>query len=207
MTIGEMHDFTRFLINQGQGGYTSPEEIDRALNNGSDDKFNELKREFERTQTVSGFLGAFKKRSTVALTSGAGSLPADYDHATNASTITNKQIDIVPEGEWISRINDPIAVPDSDHPICAIRSQIEVVPTTLTSMYLYYLRVPTTMTYVYSDSGGDITPNLGASTDCDWPAQAHLDIVRRALPYLGIPLTNEILLQFETLKKKTEAAQ
>lgn len=204
MTIGEMHDMIKLLKNQGMGAYHSPEEIDRAINSGSSDKYNELKQEFERTQTISGFLGGFKTKAPVNLTVGVGSLPTDYDYATNASTTTNKKIDIVPEGEWIDRINDPIAVPDATNPICSIRDQIEVIPTSLTSMYLYYLRKPVTMKFIYSDSGGDITHDAGSSTNCDWPDQAHVDIVLRGLVYLGAPLSDDIAMKLKAYKKSTE---
>lgn len=203
MTIGQMHDFINLLKNQGQGGYHSPEEIDRALNSGSSDKFGEEKQEFERTQKISGDLANFKKVASVVISAGYGPLPADYDYATGATTNAGLPIDIVPESEWPTRLNDPVAPPIATYPIMAIRDQIQVEPT-LTPIKLYYLRQPVDVEYVYSDSGGDITPNPGASTNSDWPINCHVDIVLRALVYLGVPLSEDVLIKLKSFKKQTE---
>ncbi len=204
MTIGEMHDTIKFLKNQGQGGYHSPEEIDRALNMGSFDKYNEEKIEFERTQKISGDLANFKTSSSITISGGFGVIPDGYDYATNASTSTGRQIDIIPESEWFSRVNDPIAVPNSSYPIIAIRDQVQVVPDSLTPVVLYYLKKPAVVEYVYSDSGGDITPNPGASTDSDWTETAQTDIILRACSYLAIPLGDDPLIKLKAYKKQTE---
>ncbi len=205
MTIGEMHDMMMDIINQGQGGYFPPEVRDRALNSASSDKFGEEKQLFESTQKISGDLGSFKTPGTITFTAGFGSLPDGYDYATNASTINNKKVEIVPDSEWVDRINDPFDIPTVTAPICAIRDQIQIMPDTVASMYLYYLRFPATMEFVYSeDSEGNITPNPGSSTDCDWPVSAHVDIVLRALVYLGVPLSDELSIRLKTLKKQTE---
>ena len=205
MTISQMYDFVVWLKNQGQGGYHSPEEIVRAFNSAAEDKFNEEVKQFEATETISSNLRNFKQKATVTLTAGSGSLPADYKYATNAATTTDKRIEIVPEAEWIDRINDPIDAPDADNPICAIRNAIEVRPTSLASMHLYYLKNPVTMTISYTEDGdGNVTVTGG--TDCDFPSVVHTDIVRRACVYLGIPLNDEGLVRLETLKKQTENA-
>lgn len=205
MTIGEMHGILLELKNQGQVGYHPREIIDRALNMGSYDKHNQEKSEFERTQKISGDLAPFKTRSTINLTAGVGSLPALYDYATNASTTGNLIIDIVPEAEWLDRINDPIAVPDATHPIMAIRSDISVIPTSLTSVYLYYLRRPVDMSFAYSQDGdGNITQNVGSSVNCDWPPSCHVDIILRACGYLGVSLNEDMLLKLKSFKAQTE---
>ena len=204
-----MYDFIVWLKNQGQGGFHSPEEIVRALNSASDDKFLEGRPVFEKNESVSSDFRNFKTIATVTLTSGLGDLPADYVQATNASTSGDLKIDIVPESEWIERINDPIDVPSLTKPICAIREQIEVRPITLPTMKLYHLKRPATMIFNYTDDDeGNVTFDASGSVDCDWATPtSHTDIVRRACVYLGIPLNDQGLVRLESFKKQTEAPQ
>jgi hypothetical protein len=204
MTVVEMYTLVKFLVNQGQGGYISPDEIVVALNLGSGDKFNEEKRLFEKDSYISDNLRNFKTSSNRAITAGSGTLPSDYSFRTNASNETNgRAAEIVVESEWLSRINDPVAPPSDTYPICSIRSGITVRPLTVTSLTLYYLKKPTPMSITYSTNGnGDIT--ISASTDTDWPTECHDDIVLRALPYLGVPLSNEMLVKFKSFKRSTE---
>jgi hypothetical protein len=210
MDIQGMHEFINDLKNQGQGGYFSPEQIDRALNAASSDKFNEEKRQFELTQSISDDLNPFQKFGTVTLTSGLGDLPADYDYATNAATISvtaalnNLPIDIVRDGEWVNRINDPISVPSAEKPVLIIRNQIEVVPSSLASFRLYYLRRPVAVVFGYTESDGDYIYSSGSSTDSDWPESCHVDLCLRALVYLGVILDNDTLIRLKAYKKQTE---
>jgi len=79
MNINEMRERILTLKRQGQGGYHSPEEIDRFLNDASNDKFNEEKRLFELNGYISDNLSNFKTRATVTLIAGLGDKPSDYD--------------------------------------------------------------------------------------------------------------------------------
>lgn len=210
MNINEMHEFIAFLKNQGQGAYHSPDQIDMALNAAQSDKFNEEKRQFELTQALSDDLNPFQTFGTVNLTSGFGDLPSDYDLATNAATISgtpsinNKPIDIVREGEWINRVNDPIAAPTAEKPVCILRNQIEVSPSSLASMKLFYLRKPENMVWGFTEVDGDYIYDSGTSTDCEWPVSCHVDIVLRALSYLGVTLDSQVLMRLKEFKKQTE---
>lgn len=205
-----MHEFIDDLKNQGQGGYFSPEQKDRALNAASSDKFNQEKRRFEESQYISDNLNPFQKYATVTLTSGFGPLPADYDYATNAATISvtaslDKQpIDIVREAEWVNRINDPISAPSAAKPVLILRSTIEIVPSSLTSFRLYYLRKPVDMVFGYTESGGDYIYSVGTSVNSDWPDSCHVDLCLRALTYLGVPLNDDMLVRLKAYKQQTE---
>lgn len=210
MQINEIHEFIQLLKNQGQSGYHSPEEIDSALNAGQSDKFNELKRQFEQTQSISDDLRPFKEFDTVNITAGFGPLPDDYELATNAATISgtpalhNKPIEIVREGEWLNRINDVISVPSAAKPVCILRTEIEVVPSTLASIKLFYLRKPAAMVFGYSVSDNDYIYDSGTSTQCEWPDGCHVDLILRALVYLGVPLDSDTLMRLKSFKKQTE---
>jgi hypothetical protein len=207
MNINEMHEFFVTLKNEGQAVYFAPEEIDRALNAASDDKFNEFKQEFERTSRIADEMRNFKTSATINLTSGAGDLPANYRYRTNARTATNKIVTIVPDSEFVALLDDPIDAPDTDHPVMRIIEGVEVRPTTLASVVLYYLKSPATMVFGYTTDGdGNNVYNAGTSTDCNWPVDSHTDILRRACKYLGIPLGDQALVTLESFTKQTERA-
>jgi hypothetical protein len=207
MNINEMRTRLITLSRQGQGGYYTPEETDRFLNDAINDKYNEEKRSFELNGFISDNLSNFKTSSTITLTSGIGSKPANYDYRTNAATSKTSGIEvkIVPEGEWVERISDPIDVVSATNPICAIRDQITVYPTSLTSFELYYLKRPSTVVFGYTDDGfGNAVYNSGTSTDCDFPTSCHPDIILRALSYMGIALPDEVMMRGKQLKKSVE---
>jgi len=205
MNINQMHQFIILLKNEGQGHYNSPEDIDIALNVGSRDKQNEEKKLFESTGVISDNLSNFKSLATVTFIAGLGNKPTDYDLRLAALTSDeSEQVDIVPESEWTTRKNDPIDPPTEERPICAIRDQIQIVPNTVTSMKLHYLRNPGIMTFGYNVTDDQIVYDSGTSTDCDWPESCHEDIVLRACVYLGVPLSDELLMKLKLFKKQTE---
>lgn len=207
MTINEIHERFLTLKRQGQGAYHSREEIDRFLNDASNDKFNEEKRLFELNGYISDNLKDFKTSATVTFTAGLGDLPGDYDYRTNASTTATppKKVEIVPEGEWIERINDPIEPPSATLPICAIREQIQIYPSSVANMKLYYLKRPATMVFGYTEDGdGNTIYDSGTSTQCDWPVGAQVDIILRALVYAGVSLPDQVMIQAKQIKMQTE---
>ncbi len=207
MTINEVHERFLTLKRQGQGAYHSREEIDRFLNDGSTDKFNEEKRLFELNGYISDNLHNFKKSATVTFTAGLGPLPADYDYRTNAATSATppKKVEIVPEGEWIERINDPIEPPSLTQPICAIRNEIQVYPATVATMTLYYLKKPATMVFGYTEDGdGNTIYDSGTSVQPEWNDSGCVDVILRALVYAGVSLPDQVMMQAKGLKKQTE---
>jgi hypothetical protein len=71
MIINEIHSFVKFLKNQGQNIYHTPEEIDDAINRASLDLFRQEIKVFEREQILTDTLRPFKAREVY---SSAGSL-------------------------------------------------------------------------------------------------------------------------------------
>ncbi len=84
MLINNIHIFVKFLKNQGQNIYHTPEQIDDAINRAALDLFRQEEKIFEAQQIITDTLGAMKVR--LAFTndvSGVYSLPLDYVRATN----------------------------------------------------------------------------------------------------------------------------
>lgn len=77
-------------------------------------------------------------------------------------------------------------------------SQIEVNPDTLSSVSLTYLKKPTVGVYGYTVAGDgrSFVFSSGDSTDLDWSDVSFKELSIRSLKYLGIPLREELLVQF-----------
>jgi hypothetical protein len=203
MTIDDMHKMILWIKNQYQSGDQSPEQMDSAINAAITNRFNENKRMFEASGYISDSLAPFKTFANVTITSGFGNKPSNYAYRTNAE-YAGVEVEIVPESEWVNRKNDPVDVPSATYPICAIREQIEVYPTGLTPLKLYYLRKPATVVWAYTSSGDDLIYDSGNSVDCDFPEDCHVDIICRACVFLGLPLDQDMMVRLKAYEKQTE---
>jgi hypothetical protein len=208
MTIDEMHEMIKMLKSQGQNGFHTPEQIDRALNSGSYDKFNEEKRLIGSNHYYDTNLAFFTKSATTSAPSASTKiveLPSDYDLLLNAYETTSPfaEVDIVPPSEVASKLSDPI---DTGKFCYLVRG------TTLQGLYIssgaainvLYLRKPLTVRWAYNLSGSDYIYDSSTSSQPDWPEAAHVDIVLRALPYLGVSLNDDMLIKLKGYKKQTE---
>jgi len=110
---------------------------------------------FQLTQNITDSLKPFISTATVALTTGAGTLPSspsDYLHTVGKPTCVEtisavtytRTIDVITEAEYAERVVDPITQPTTTYPVAVIRgTTITVYPTSITSITLYFLRKPT----------------------------------------------------------------
>ena len=62
-----------------------------------------------------------------------------------------------------------------------------------------YFKEPRKAVYGFTDSNGVITVNRGTCTDLDWDERSFSDIASRALTYLGFPIRDANLAQFESV--------
>lgn len=102
MLINDIHEFVKFLKNQGQNIYHTPEQIDDAINRASLDLFRQEQKKFEESQMITDTLGDFKKTADFTLvTSGVYALPTDYVRLTNIEGIISSD-SLIPtiEDSW-----------------------------------------------------------------------------------------------------------
>ena len=233
MLINDIHIFIKFLKNQGQNKYHSPEQIDDAINRASLDLFRQEEKVFEESQIITDTLRPFKER--VVLSGGSPfSLPSNYRRATNVSFdyVNNKttsetdsfeycdtdlsadmgesaisgyekEIDILPDGDWVKRTGNLIVGPTSSSPIARVYGDnIEVLPNK-DNITLYYLRQPVKALWAYTYAADGRTPlfNEGNSVDIDWTETSHNEIIEKTLGFLGIAVRDQTMIQFEALQK------
>lgn len=194
MTVDDMHQIVSLIQNKGQSRYFTPEQIDYALNTASDNIYNRETELYEKSRKVSDRLRPYKQDASVSLTVGNGALPSDYDVARfmDAGTV---RVDILPDTEWAFRVASLVAPPSASFPIALINQDVEVRPTSITTVTLYYFKVPVEMEWAYTLSGSRPIYDSGSSTQPDWPESVHAEIVEEACTYLGLSLKDEPLTQ------------
>lgn len=85
----------------------------------------------------------FKKKATIALTSGVGSLPSDYVEHLKTFEAAGKEGNILDEEEFTELTESSICAPSASEPVGRIyANQIEVAPSTITSIDLMYYAFP-----------------------------------------------------------------
>lgn len=203
MTIQYIHSFLKTLRNRGQSRYFEPSQITEAVNSAQLDMFNEGRNEFERTQSVNDLMRVFKKKDDISLTAGEGDLPSDYASLTGF----DKQVDVIGDGRWGEAKADVVCPATSDYPKVNIYgTKIRVLPESLSSISINYLKKPTDSVYAttLSANGRDRIFDEGNSTDVEIPEQFKTDLLLKTCTYLGISLKDADLSQFEALKKQLE---
>lgn len=181
MIINEIHSFVKFLKNQGQNIYHTPEEIDDAINRASLDLFRQEIKVFEREQILTDTLRPFKAREVYSSAGSLYDLPEDYIMATNVShmysntierseadastfcdnslngdtataSTNEKEIDIITDSDWVKRMDNLIVGPTEKSPIARIfNNNFEVKPNTVIPI-LYYLKEPVKAKWAYTIS-------------------------------------------------------
>jgi len=102
MLIKRIHDLITFLAREEQSGYITPEKKDQAINAASSEFFTDQVKDFETTGRLSEHLRPFKTVATVALTSGAGSLPGDFSRELAVVSDDNYKGYLVPDEQFES---------------------------------------------------------------------------------------------------------
>ena len=222
MEIDALHTFIRFLTKKARSGYFTPEELDDALNWASLDLFNELYglrnayqpgravplNGYEITQKNKDDLRVFMTNpTTLSLISGVATLPPDYIHWSMINTTNNgvtKEVKVIDDARWNFRINRITAKPSTNNPVCRIyNTQVEFNPTTLADVKLTYLKEPTKAVWAYTTVNNRPVFDVGNSVDFEWGEENHMDLITRALTFLGVNLEAQDIKDYTTIRKQS----
>ena len=216
--IEDLHDFIRGTIKKNYGGFVSPNDIDRAINRAQFDLFDQLVKNYKKTELFD-YDHIFLKQSNFSITNsdnGVKSLSSIDSSFIEAITFYYKDSsnnlhegNLMKWDSFIDRKNSTIVPPiintaTSEYkPIATIYDgKIQVAPRPSSGTYnfvLLYFKKPTNGVYGYTESNGVITQNQGTSTDLDWDQRSFSDIVNRALTYLGFPIKDAEIIQAESI--------
>ena len=216
--IEDLHDFIRGTIKKNYGGFVSPNDIDRAINRAQFDLFDQLVKNYKKTELFD-YDHIFLKQTNFTLTSSdngektLSSIDANFIEAITFyykdSSNNLHEGNLMKWDSFIDRKNSTIVPPiintaTSEYkPIATIYDgKIQVAPRPSSGTYnfvLLYFKKPTNGVYGYTESNGVITQNQGTSTDLDWDERSFSDIVNRALTYLGFPIKDAEIIQAESI--------
>lgn len=223
MLIDKLYDFIRFLKNQGQSQYFSPEEvIGMAFNRASLDLFIDEHKEFEANGRIGDNLRNFKTELDITrngegkflLPTGAET-PANpiYFNKTNIGSLVTEGTPAVEseyrgkfftDGEWIDANTSSLLPPEPKNIQARIaKAEIMVKPDSVTKIRLYYLTKPVDAVYAYDPEDDKIVFKIDGSVDPDWPITAHGSLVMRTIKYLGITLSDQVLIHAEDFIKQS----
>lgn len=200
-----IHDRVNFAIKKGLTGYVSPDKIDTEINTESMNLWLKYTPQFEKDADIAAILDPFKRTETCTLTSGEFTMTAAYTRPTGVFTSAGKKIDIVDIAMWGDRANHPLKAPTADYPACRFENRkIIVLPNTLTSAIVHYLKYPTKVVYAYTVVGTRYVYDDTNSVDCEWPEVVHDMIMNRVLANLGINMRELMGIQYSQNEKAQE---
>lgn len=174
ITNGDIYDMILFLVNKSSlSGYLNTTTFNQQLKISNALLLRELlgitndfqlgmpasRRSKGQSTLVDDQTRPFRKKATVSLSGGIGSLPSDYYRFDSVSVAgALEPCPILFGGELEERISSSIDYPDEEFPVSEIYgSSIQIYPSTITSAVLTYYKIPTSphMDF-YLNSDGEI---------------------------------------------------
>lgn len=213
MTIQDIHNFILLLLNKHNTGYSTPSEIDDALDRAQIWYFNRVYGNIEEYQpgrpsprvaygmtiAVHDHLAPFKNIYTSASTStGLVTLPSDYMHLIHVSNY-NVSVPVLSEDELSYRMSSYIAAPTSNEPVAIIsgKGKVQLYPKQqYSTLEIHYLERPAKPVFGFTQSGRTITYDSGTSTQMEWNEPALNAIIMRAVQYLGVNLEDQLAVSY-----------
>ena len=199
MALGVNDVYRELLIQMRKnqkGMYLSGSEYNRMAKRVQEDWFNDKYKEYESSSKNTDDMRVLKSKSQLSVTSGQCPLPTDYYHFdkltysyyTNFGTRQSRVIDNITSSEMDYGFFEP----SLKYPKLRVAGgNMEILPTTISSVTLEYLRTPTAPIWGYTTSGtGRESYNSATSVDFEVPDYAFSDIVNRMFALVEISLSN-----------------
>lgn len=204
--------FIKFIVDRintlnrkGLSPYYSPDTICEEVHAASLDLWKKYIVDFERTQLISVYLDPFRLIETVAISNGSGELVTSKGKYKTAVMIGNTQVTQGDHSHWPQMVNDSVRVPSETYPICRIDNAIIVVrPLSVTSVNVYFLKMPVKPVYAFTLSGDDYIYDDVNSVDIEWPEICHPDIIDRVFAGLGLSQREGFVSQYSNMERATE---
>lgn len=163
---------------------------------------------YETEVQITDELLPFKKESDITLSSGIGTLPADYWHK-SGMIITSSGVKVWPvtNEEFLDSKTNAVTTPTSDYPIYELlNGQIRVLPDTISQVTFTYLKtgnIPSIVIKTDATKGLEVFDETN-SIKPEWNNDKILDMIRIFTAMLSIPLDNAQILGYMEQKVKAE---
>lgn len=225
------NDLYKSLLNilrkESKGLAVSPDAFTDYLKVENLSLFNEYCKGIEVSQTVSDALRVFKTSSTRTLTTGYVSAPSDYAHLTAIHVGGDTTlIDELTDEEWVFRQDDELTAPTTSYPIARLAdTKIYVLPTTIDSITVLYIRKPTEPFFDYYIDANLNVVYMGVSTshtlgtseeyrdgttsgsktsvsvELEWEDLDKIKILHRILTKFGVSMDEQLVAQYAASKE------
>lgn len=195
------------------GGFPSHEEIDMALANGSQATFEQYVPYYAVNEKYQDALAPFKTPYQFTNSSSPGgliTLPANYrrlnsiwllryDNDTLANVL--KEVPEVNDDDLAERTRSQLD-PISTNPIfqAAGAGKFQLYPKKQSVGECWYLKTPADPVFAYTQVGRIITYDQANSTQLEWSRGELNNVMFRALQYLGVNMSQELMVQYTQLK-------
>tara|TARA_R110002051_G_scaffold159643_1_gene231137 strand:- start:1429 stop:2121 length:693 start_codon:yes stop_codon:yes gene_type:complete len=213
------------ILNKENNGYITPAEFNMLANNVQyeiyRDYFENINRDTVRDNrgfSSSGYgnlpfkerqrITKFATASSITKSNGVFSLPSNlyFIEQDGVTTASNKVVEEV-ERSSMAYLQGSSAAPTTAHPVYeSMGDSISVLPSTVESINLRYLRKPLKPNWTYMSVGGDPLFNISDNSyqDFELHASEFSNIVNRMLVYFGINLREAQIVQVAEGLKDTQ---
>jgi hypothetical protein len=212
MNVNDVYSLMRFIARKNQLTSLSPAEFQYAFNAGSRNYYDFLVGRIEQyrydkptprvglsmTDNVVSRLSPFMVSATPAVTSGSVTKPANFNKLLSMNTPGNFPMKRFEQNRLAERLQDSIdPVNEANAFYVEELSVWKVYPTTLASVTLKYLTLPTDIVWAYTlDGSGRPVYNPVGSVNPQWYDNDIDEVVGRALKILGVSIKEGALLNY-----------
>lgn len=212
MTVDKCYSLMRFIARKNQLESLSPDEFQYAFNTAQRNYYDFLVGRIEQfrydnpnprvslnmSENIVSRLMPFEKSSTATVTAGLVTKPADFNKLLAMYTPNNWRVYRIEENRFAERYQDSIDPINEENAFYVEQSaNWRVYPTTLATVTLKYLPVPTDVVWNYTlDGSGRPVYNSTGSIQPLWYDNDIDEIIARALKILGVSIKEGTLINY-----------
>jgi hypothetical protein len=221
MTVDQIYSILRFIVRKNQLGSLSPADFQYAFNTAQRNYYDFLVGRVEQyrygsavprvglsmTDNIVSRLMPFEQSATVTVSSGLANKPSGLNKLLAMYTTNSYRVYRIEENMFAERIQDSIDPIDEPNAFFVEQNtNWRIYPTTLTSLTVKYLTVPTDVVWNYTlDGSGRPVYNPTGSVDPLWYNNDIDELVARAAKIIGVSFKEPTLSQFgESIIQKGE---
>ena len=212
MDVNQVYSILRFIVRKNQLGSLSPADFQYCFNAAQRNYYDFLVGRVEQyrygnavprvglsmTDNIVSRLMPFEQSATVTVSSGLANKPAGLNKLLAMYTSNSYRVYRIEENMFAERIQDSIDPIDEPNAFFVEQNtNWRIYPTTLTTVLVKYLTVPTDVVWNYTlDGSGRPVYNPTGSVDPLWYNNDIDELVARAAKIIGVSFKEPTLSQF-----------
>ena len=215
ISVNKVYRVVLSILNKEQRGSLTPDQFNRLGRQAQLDLFEKSFYDYNRQLTKRNIQGVnseygdiadnieekidlFAESSTESISSGSFSAPADlYRTIQLVKTDRLTEIEKIKKSEYVYLGSSKLTQPSSDFPVYYFdNQQFNVLPNTLTSCVIDYIRRPLDPAWAFTTGGsGQYTYDAANSQDFEIHESDETDLVLKILAYAGVVIKDPTVIQ------------